>query len=158
MKVYIKKTHPLAQLPKRATEYAGGWDVIATEIEKVSNDFVICKLGFIAQLPAGYKLTIVPRSSLTKTHWVMQNSPGLGDPDFFGEYQIRFRAMPINFKLNDPLFTKEDELVYPEFPYSIGERIGQVYIEKIIDTEFIEVDEIFKIGVRNPEGFGTTGK
>ena len=79
MKVKFKKLHPNAVIPKQATELAGGWDVVATEIIQESPDFVICKLGFSLQPPSNYKITLVPRSSLTKTHWIIQNSPGLGD-------------------------------------------------------------------------------
>lgn len=45
MKIKIKKLHPLAKLPKRSDEGCGGWDVVATEIIKESDDFYICKLG-----------------------------------------------------------------------------------------------------------------
>ena len=101
MQVKIKKFHKDAVTPKQATEFAGGWDVTVTEIKKVEDDLVICKLGFALQLPKGYKLTLVPRSSLTKTKWIVQNSPGLGDADFLQEYQIRFRALPIDCEVVD---------------------------------------------------------
>ena len=79
MIVKFKKLHPNAVIPKQATELAGGWDVTCTEIVQESPDFVICKLGFALQPPVGYRVILVPRSSLTKTHWIVQNSPGLGD-------------------------------------------------------------------------------
>lgn len=149
MKVKIKKLHPDATLPKQATEFAGGWDVTTTEIIQESDDFVICKLGFALELPVGYKLTLVPRSSLTKTKWVLQNSPGLGDQDFLGEYQYRFRAIP-----SKTIFS--NTLAYDSFPYKVGDRIGQVYLEEVIPIEFEEVEELI-ITKRNTGGFGSTG-
>lgn len=161
MQVKIKKLHPDAVIPKQASELAGGWDVVATEIIEESDDFVICKLGFALQPPTNYKITLVPRSSLTKTNWILQNSPGLGDPDYLGEYQYRFRCIPINTDLeywDDHGFITNinDGLKYQEFPYKVGDRIGQIYLEEIIPIEFIEVDELSNTD-RGTGGFGSTG-
>ena len=92
MIVKFKKLHPNAVIPKQATELAGGWDVTCTEIVQESPDFTICKLGFALQPPAGYRVILVPRSSFTKTKWIMQNAPGCADADYLGEYQYRLRA------------------------------------------------------------------
>ena len=150
LKVKLKKLHPNATVPKQATEFAGGWDVTATTIEIKQNDLVICKLGFALEIPKGYKLTLVPRSSLTGTRWVMQNTPGLGDCDYRGEYQIRFRAIPEDISLIS------NELIYPKFPYIAGDRVGQVYLEKVIYTDFEIVDELNDT-VRGEGGYGSTG-
>jgi dUTPase len=151
MNVKIKKLHANTTIPKQATELAGGWDVTSTEIEKVADDLVICKLGFALQLPKGYKLTLVPRSSLTKTKWFIQNSPGLGDADFLQEYQLRFRALPKRFGFD----TGESYIEYPEFPYKVGDRVGQVYLEEVIPIEFEEVEEFDITNDRG--GYGSTG-
>lgn len=166
MKVKIKKLHKDAVVPKQATELAGGWDVIATEIIQETNDFVICKLGCSLQPPDNYKITLVPRSSLTKTKWILQNSPGLGDPDYLGEYQYRFRALPIGVEINylninelNGCFVGSDQTVklqYPKFPFNVGDRIGQIYLEEIIPIEFEEVDELLETK-RGQGGFGHTG-
>lgn len=144
VKIKIKRLHPNATLPKQASEFAGGWDVTATEIIQQEDRSVICKLGFALDIPKGYKLTIVPRSSLTKTTWVMQNSPGLGDADYRGEYQARFRAIPTG-------------MVILPFPYNVGDRIAQVYLEEVIDIEFEEVENLENTE-RSDGGFGSTGK
>lgn len=151
MRVQIKKLHELATVPSKATDYAGGWDVTCTEIEKKDEDFYVCKLGFAAALPYGYKLTIVPRSSITNTKWIMQNSPGLGDSDYRGEYQMRFRALPESTR--SPMTS----LRYPEFPFKVGDRVGQVYLEEVISIKWEEVDEL-PDSHRGEGGFGSTGK
>lgn len=158
MKVKIKKLHPNAKFPEKASKLAGGWDVTVTEIIQESPDFVICKLGFALELPDGYKLTLVPRSSLTKTKWVLQNSPGLGDQDYLGEYQYRFRCIPtgiINVTSGEKSYDYRI-LKYEEFPYKIGDRIGQVYLEEVISIEFEEVEELSS-SERGEGGFGSTG-
>lgn len=156
MEVKIKRLHKDAAIPKQATELAGGWDVVATEIIQEANDFVICKLGFSLQPPPNYKITLVPRSSLTKTKWILQNSPGLGDADYTGEYQFRFRAIPENWNCRERTM-HYGNFEYPEFPFEVGERIGQVYLEEVIPIEFIEVDELSSTE-RGSGGYGSTNK
>ena len=142
MQVLFKRIHPNATIPKQATEFAAGWDVTATEIEfSHVTDLVICKIGFAIKIPDGYRFVIVPRSSLTNTHWVIQNSPAVGDSDFTKEYQVRFRPLD---RCNGT----------PNFPYREGDRIAQVYLEKVIPIEFVEVDELPDTGRGS---FGSTG-
>jgi len=156
MKIRTKKVHPLAQLPVRADEGCGGWDVIATEVIKEADDFYVCKLGLKMQPEnPNYKITLVPRSSLTKTKWVLQNSPGLGDYSFTGEYQYRFRALPQNIK-EDMDSAWGYSFIYPEFPFKVGDRIGQIYLEEIIPIEFDEEIELIETS-RGDGGFGSTG-
>lgn len=152
MKVQIKKLHPNTTIPKQSTLLAGGWDVTVTEIVQESKDFVICKLGFSLIPPDNYKITLVPRSSLTKTKWIVQNSPGLGDADFRGEYQFRFRAIPDYISENKQGFA---EIFYEKFPYKEGDRIGQIYLEEVIPIEFEEVYELTT--TNRGEGYGSSG-
>lgn len=150
MEVLIKKLNPNTKIPEKASELAGGWDVVATEIKLHGEDFAICKLGFALEIPEGYRLILVPRSSLTKTDWVLQNSPGLGDADYRGEYQYRFRCIPSGW-------VKGADFYYQNFPYRVGDRIGQIYLEKVIPIDFIETDTLDDTE-RGDGGFGSTGK
>ena len=164
MQVKFKRFHPDAKIPEQGSALAGGWDVTCTEIIQESPDFVICKLGFALQPDYRFKITLVPRSSLTKTKWILQNSPGLGDADFLGEYQYRFRALPNGFgieqgfSMTDKEFreTFKPQLVYPAFPFKVGDRIGQIYLEEVIPMDFIEVDELTETD-RGHGAFGSTG-
>ncbi len=163
MIVQFQKLHLDAQLPKRGSGFAGGWDVTVVEIVEKEPGFVICKLGFALQPPVNHKVTLVPRSSLTGTQWYIPNSPGLGDPDYRGEYQIRFRATPIDFipafnngVIGGGSFARPAKTLYPPFPYSVGERVAQMYIEEIIPIEFEEVETLSET-VRGDGGFGSTG-
>lgn len=156
MKIKIKKLHPDAKIPKRSDEGCGGWDVTCTEIIKESDDFYICKLGLKMQPEnPNYKITLVPRSSLTKTHWIQQNSPGLGDYSYTGEYQYRFRAIPTGIHVSE--VRSKPKLIYPEFPFKVGDRIGQIYLEEVIPIEFDEDSELIETE-RGSNGFGSTGK
>lgn len=158
MQIKFKRIHPNAILPKQGSEHAGGWDVVCTEIIQLNSDCVQCKLGWAAEIPVGYKLVLVPRSSFTRYKWVQLNSPGQGDADFRGEYSYVFRAIPmkINKQGGDYGSSIYWELQYPDFPYKIGDRIGQVFIEKVIEMEPEWADALSET-VRNDGSFGSTG-
>lgn len=151
MKVKIQKIHELAAIPTQATEFAGGWDCVATEIIQESEDFVVAKLGIKLEFDSKYKLTLIPRSSLTKTKWIIQNSPGLGDADYRGEYQLKFRAIPIGYNKNSNKF------IYPKFPYKVGDRVGQCYFEEVIPIEW-EEGTILNNTKRGEGGYGSTNE
>lgn len=141
MKVKFKKLKENAKLPTRGSEEAGAYDVYATSIEFIGRDTFSYGLGFAVEIPKGYRLMIVPRSSFTKTNYLMQNTPAIIDSDFRGEISLRFRA------LND--------MRVP--PYAVGDRIAQCYLEKVIDIDFEEVSEL-NDSERGVGGYGSTGK
>lgn len=156
MKIKLKKLHPNAKLPHQASEGAGAFDLYCTEVEQVESGFVKCKTGLAMEIPQGYRLMLIPRSSIGGTGWVLSNSQGLIDSDYRGEVQAWFRAVPYVWIYSDSLhhLTKVD--IYP-FPYAPGDRICQVYLEKVIPTEWEEVEELSDT-VRGEGGFGHTGK
>jgi dUTPase len=128
-----------SQIPIKASEHAGAYDVFLHTIE-IKDGLYICWLGFKLKIPQNFRVMLQPRSSITKTELIMQNSPGCGDADFLGEYSIRFR------KLN-----------YEEFPYKPGDRIGQMYFEEVIKANFI-LNDIDSTSSKRGEGsFGSTG-
>jgi dUTP pyrophosphatase len=147
MIVKIKKFRENAKVPQKMSELAAGFDLYASEIDR-EYGFAICKLGIGMTPPAGYKIVFVPRSSLTKTQWVLQNSPTQGDEDYTGEYQLRFRCIP-------GYIFETEKWVHEPFPYKKGDRIGQMFIEKVIDFTFEEVAEL-KETTRGEGGFGST--
>lgn len=147
MEVKIKV---VGENPKKGTTESGAFDFYVREIEKIDDDFVSVKLGFHLSMPKGMILLLCPRSSFTKTKWVMQNSPGIGDSDFRGEYRVMLRALPNGCDL------KTGKLSYSEFPYKIGDRIVQGFFvlpEKVQLSSVLELDETD----RGNGGFGSTG-
>jgi len=152
VKITYKKLRDNAILPKAATELSGGLDLVASNIEKVSENEVIVYLGLAMQPPPGYMIRFSPRSSFTKYNWILQNSPTLGDADYTGEYMLRFRAIPVSY---DDSFVYNG-MMYDNFPYKVGDRVGQMWVEEIIPIEF-EEGELINLTNRNG-GFGSTGK
>lgn len=146
IKIILEKVRETSKWPEKATMLSGGWDLFADKIEKsLTGNKVTVYTGLKMKPEPNYMIRLGPRSSITKTDWILQNSPGLGDPDYPGEYQLRFHY--VGPQLNGH---------YPIFPYSEGDRVAQMWIEEIIPIEFIE-------GVVNSTtdrigGFGSTGK
>ena len=138
------------KMPERTTDKAACYDVFAREIEKIADDTYYVKLGFNATPDNNFKIVIVPRSSITKTNWILQNSPGQGDNDYHLEYQARFKAFPNGYD------KKTNKLTYPDFPYNVGERVAQMYISYVHDLHFNQVTEINK-STNRTGGFGSTG-
>jgi len=148
MKIKIKKLHPQAKIPFKSTKEAACADVYATEIAMNGDIKCKVKLGFSTEIPLGFKGIIVPRSSFTQRGWIMQNSPAQIDSDYRGEWIIKFEAIPQGKKLNN--------LTYNSFPYKVGDRIAQIFFEKVVDYEFKITEDLVETQ-RGSGGFGSTG-
>lgn len=152
MRVRYKKLRENAVLPSAATKLSGGLDLTAAHIEEgESKDEIIVYLGLAMQPPPGYMIRFSPRSSFTKHRWILQNSPTLGDADFTGEYRLRFRALLELGQEEDGTYCNNME----PFPYKVGDRVAQMWLEEIIPIEF-EEGELENLTDRKG-GFGSTG-
>jgi dUTP pyrophosphatase len=141
LKVKIKKLHKNSKLPVKGSGEAACYDVYATSVDVQYGKEVSYGLGFSTEIPFGWKGIIVPRSNLTKHRWMMVNSPAQIDCDYRGEWIVKMTAM-------------EKEL--QPLPYAIGDRVAQIYFEKVNEVEFEEVEEL-QPTVRGEGGFGSTG-
>jgi len=152
LRINIKKEHENYIEPKKAHETDACFDVYIAEIERIAKGLVVVNLGFSTEIPEGWKGIVVPRSSLTKTNWVIQNSPAQIDSDYRGVWMLKMRCIPsyINSQMKPPT------LYYESFPYQVGERIGQIYFEKVNDVVLLSVEETTET-VRGTGGFGSTG-
>lgn len=154
------KLMPEGVAPKKATLRAAAYDAFAAEIihKPFSNEAII-KLGFSTEIPAGYKGVVVPRSSITKTYWAMQNSPGQIDSDYRGEWQIRLKAIPkrtlLRRQIGKPTSSEVLQVNEP-LPFKVGDRVCQIFFEKVLDVTFTEVDNLSETE-RQEGGFGSTG-
>lgn len=147
--VKFKKLHPNATIPIKATSGAGALDVTCTEII-YEEGYVRCLVGFSTEIPDGYRIICAPRSSISKTGWVLANSMGIVDSDYRGEYEFRFIPVPTKVAFGTSLGNKS-------FPYKVGDRVGQIFIEKVTEFEFVESEELSETA-RGEGGFGHTGK
>ncbi len=139
-KLQVKKLDPNAILPKKGSKEAAGYDMYALEdCVVLSKDKLLIKTGIAMAIPLGCYGRIAPRSGLACKKFIDVGA-GVVDSDYRGEV----RVLLFNFG-------KED------FKVSKGDRIAQLIIEKIANTELEEV-EILEETKRGEGGFGSTGK
>lgn len=144
MEVSYKKLNENFVLPFKGSEDAACFDCVATSVENMGNGQFKYGLGFATEFSEpGWKGVIVPRSSLSKTVYVMQNSPGQVDSDYRGEWIVKFQSV------------KEGGTHYP--PFEVGDRICQIYFEKVNKVTQKVVNGLSET-VRGAGGFGSTGK
>ena len=88
-KIKIVKNNPNAVIPSRANSTDIGLDLVAIDVYKVlDSGVVLYDTGISASVPKGYYLEILPRSSLSKTGWMLANSVGVIDPSYRGNLLI----------------------------------------------------------------------
>lgn len=144
----IKLLHPDAKLPTRGTEKSTGYDItclgVKTEFYEVVDPVFVYvykhtyNTGLAIQPPEGYDIKLFPRSSIHKKYAWLANSIGLCDEDYRGEYMMvfySFSSIP---------------------PFEIGDRIGQIVIQKRENIGLVIVDEL-ESTERGEGGFGSTG-
>ncbi|MFO7924438.1 MAG: dUTP diphosphatase [Bacteroidales bacterium] len=131
-------------LPAYETKYSSGMDMRAfLKKPVVLKPLQRCLVptGMYIELPPGYEAQIRPRSGLANKYGVtVLNSPGTIDADYRGEIKV----IIVNLSDND-------------FIINNGERICQMVIQKCINIELQETDELNNT-VRGSGGFGHTGK
>ena len=131
-----------AVLPTKAHDSDIGWDLVAIKEHKVINeDIIMYDTGIVAIPPKGFYLEILPRSSISKTGWMLANSVGTIDPDYRGNlYIVLTRVVKSMPKIELP-FCK-----------------CQLVLRKIEKASLVEVSkEEIEFTERGSGGFGSTG-
>jgi dUTP pyrophosphatase len=142
LKIKFKKLYEQSKLPVKGSEHAACYDVFANMVHVERPNKMTIHLGFSTEIPVGYRGVIVPRSSISKTNWVMANSIGIIDADYRGEWMVVFRCL--------------GDMVWETIPYGTGDRCAQIYFEKIEDFEIEEANQLSDTE-RGEGGFGSTG-
>lgn len=158
MKVKVKRLNENAVLPKKAHATDAGFDLVATsrEIDKYGN--IVYGTGLAFEIPEGYAGLVFPRSSISKQDIALSNCVGVIDSGYRGEVMAKFRptsmAKETYSKMNG-----EHWFCFRRFgkDYKVGERIAQLIIMPLPETEFEEADELSDTD-RGEGGYGSTGK
>lgn len=141
MKVKLKIfTDKVFRKPLRATPGSAGWDVYSNEDVTIPpRELRSISTGFGIQLPKGYYVSLLPRSSFGKKKIIITNSPGTIDSDYTGEIFVML------YNLSDDFFYVKQ-----------GDRIAQMLLQSYNPIEFEVVSE-FESTERGEGGFGSTG-
>jgi len=163
MKVKIKRIRPGVLFPTQGTPGSAGWDIYvpkgAFEDQYATynalyvhgsydlsyadigpGNILSFKCGFALEIPEGYYVSVVPRSSMGKKGLYIPNAPATIDRDFRGELTIMIQNLGV-----------ETQRIRE------GDRVAQMILHKYHDFEFEEVSELDETN-RGAGGFGSTGK
>ena len=150
LKIKLQKVTEDARMPIKGSEHAAAYDVYAHSITVSNDGKVTVGLGFKTEIPKGYKGIIVPRSNLTKYFWVLNNSFGVIDSDYRGEWMAIYTPIPVLINTHDV------HVATTAFPYGVGDRVAQIYFEEVLPISFDVVPEL-ESSERGEGGFGSTG-
>lgn len=140
-KVKIVRDSLDAILPTKGTPYAVGYDLTAISVhKKLSDRITLYDTGLKVQPPPGYYTEILPRSSLTKTGYVLSNSVGTIDPDYTGRLLIALTKVDPSMPDLEVPFTR-----------------CQLVLRKMENYELEDVASIEETE-RGDGGFGSTDK
>lgn len=135
---YIK-THKDAVTPTKSHNTDSGFDLTLIEETKRYGDVVLYNTGIKVQPPKGYYFDMVPRSSISKTGYMLANSIGIIDQSYQGNLYVALRKVDKNM---------------PDLKLPC--RLAQIILRKVIDIEGVEVESFEKKSKRGDGGFGST--
>lgn len=136
----VKRLDEHAQLPRRATNDAAGYDLTSTrEVIVRGGETAVVPTGISISVPTGTYGRIAPRSSLAAHHSIGVGA-GVVDAGYRGEVKV-------------VLFNHGKENVV----VNIGDRIAQLVIE-CIETPLVEEVDTLDDTERGENGFGSTGR
>lgn len=114
---------------------------VAENVSMKQGEYRLISMGISVEIPKGYEMLIVPRSSAYKNFGILQtNAMGVVDESFCGDNDI----------IHMPILAMRDTEIH------INDRIGQFRLmPHQLEVHFIEVDHLDN---EDRGGFGTTGK
>jgi dUTP pyrophosphatase len=89
----VQRFKPGAQIPMRAHPTDAGFDVTAIDVLKTQGDVTFYGTGIRVCPPDGFYFDLVPRSSVSKTGYILANSVGIIDPGYTGEIIVALRKI-----------------------------------------------------------------
>ena len=133
------KTRPDACPPSKARASDSGYDITILGVHKRVGDVTFYSTGIKVTPAYGYYFDMVPRSSISKTGYMLANSVGIIDRTYVGEVIVPLRKI---------------DQTAPDLELPC--RMVQIVPRHIINVEFQLVDSL-EDTTRKEGGFGSTG-
>lgn len=138
--VKIFKALPNAVMPSKEKYSDVGYDLtIVKKVKEWNSKTTLYDTGIKVSLPIGYYAEVVPRSSLSKSGYMLANSVGIIDPNYTGNLLIAL--------------TKVDDVPDIMLPF----RCCQLIPRRQVIMDIVKVDVDFDETTRGDNGFGSTG-
>jgi len=135
----VKKLSEYATIPKRASQYAAGFDLSsACDVDVPPRGKALVKTDISIAIPENTYARIAPRSGLALKNFIDVGA-GVVDCDYRGNVGV-------------VLFNHSESV----FSVKRGDRIAQLILEKISMADIVEVCELSET-TRGEGGFGSSG-
>lgn len=134
------KTRSDGVIPHKARASDAGYDLTIIEKIRQVGDVEFYTTGIKIQMDMGWMGLIYPRSSISKTGYMLANSVGVIDRSYLGELIIALRKV-------------DQDALDLELPL----RVAQIVPYPIVHFDVVEVDD-FEDTTRGEGGFGSSGK
>jgi dUTP pyrophosphatase len=143
MDIKFKKLDEKAVIPTKAHTWDACYDLTAVSLKlDIDKNFVQYDTKLALEIPRGFAGLIYPRSSVSNYTLALCNSIAVIDSPYRGSILLRFRIVR----------AQNQELKI----YSVGDRIGQLFIVPTLSVNFIEVNELDETD-RGSGNFGSSG-
>lgn len=140
-KCLVYRTCPEAILPSKSRISDVGYDLsIIRKVKPLNNIVTLYDTGLKIRVPHGYYTEIVPRSSLSKSGYVMANSIGIIDRSYNGNLFIALARI-------------DESAPEIKFPF----RCCQLIFKKQYHLQLQETTHDLEATARGEGGFGSTG-
>lgn len=136
----VSLVDPLAVMPAKVRMSDVGYDLTLIKVSKVFNNVTtLYDTGVKISVPHGYYAEVVPRSSMSKSGYMLANSIGIIDPSYRGNIFVALTKVDPN--------APEVELPF---------RCCQIILRKQVFASMVKVDCLDDTS-RNDGGFGSSG-
>lgn len=136
----ILKTDENAVLPSKTRESDVGYDLtIIKEVKRFNKTTVLYDTGIKLYIQPGYYVEVVPRSSISKSGYILSNSIGIIDQSYRGNIMVSLTKID----------NESSDLILPF-------KCCQIIIRKQYYGNIIEVVDSFEETDRNAGGYGST--
>lgn len=152
----VLKLHPAAKLPTRSTERSACWDVYAlNDAVVVPGSVVAVPTGLRLIIPRGFRVDVKSRSGLSlKEGVIVLNAPGTIDEDYAGELLIIMTKVKGGPAAGMPAVVS----FFASYHVEAGDRIAQISLERVIEFQVEEIQEIPEGFLDRGGGLGSTGR
>ena len=155
MELKIKIHNANAIIPSKAGPNEVGYDLTAIAfVKKLGPHTFMYDTGISVEPPAGYYTEIVPRSSISKTGFILSNSIGVIDPTYRGTLKIVLTDVDSPGKL---IQHNSHSSQVTGRPMTCPFTMTQLVVRKIEEVDIKIVKEMTTTS-RGEGGFGSTNK
>jgi dUTP pyrophosphatase len=137
--IRVKRTRADAVIPTKANPTDSGYDLTLLEGKKLSDRITRYDTGIAIEVPEGYYVEVFPRSSFSKSGYMMANSVGIIDNHYRGSILVTVIKVDENApELQLP--SKSFQFILKQYSLSTIEEV-----DELSDTD------------RGDKGFGSSG-